>query len=60
MTAKRYRKLIRAHFTEYYMADRSNLRDWIANAYRVSRDASAKNYLVAYNATKNALPIKSK
>ena len=58
MTAKRYRKLLRAVFTEYHIAHGFPN---IGEAYRVCSRASLRkeavgaNYQTAYEAVKNAL-----
>lgn len=57
MTAKRYRKLLRAHFTTYYMQHPDTLHGWIAKAYKAVQHTTAKNYEVAYKAIMAALPI---
>lgn len=54
MTTKRYRKLLRATFTEAYLTDHLD-RKWITNAYRTIRHATAGNKAAAYEAIKNAL-----
>ena len=55
MTTKRYRKLLRATFTEAYLkADHLDSK-WMTNAYRTIRHATAGNKAAAYEAIKNAL-----
>ena len=55
MTTKRYRKLLRATFTEEYLKQDHLDRKWMANAYRATRHATAGNKAAAYAAIKNAL-----
>ena len=55
MTTKRYRKLLRAAFTEAYLKNEHLDSKWMANAYRVIRRSTAGNKAAAYEAIKNAL-----
>lgn len=59
MTAKRYRKLLRAEFTAVYLRQGLD-REWMAQAYRLCRHAGLNgapqaSYAAAYEAIKNAL-----
>lgn len=58
MTKKRFRKLLRAHFTKFYMQNRNDLNGWISKAYRAARDCTADNYEWAYIQIKCAIPVK--
>lgn len=57
MKTKKFRKLLRAHFTAYYMLNKNELKGWIANSYKAAARATAGNNEQALAAIKNALPI---
>lgn len=58
MTKKRLQKLIRAHFTAYYMQHQEELSNWVSNAYKAARNTNANNNEQAYKAIVKALPLK--
>ena len=58
MTKKRFRKLLRAHFTAFYLQNREDLRGWIAWAYKTaSKSTTATDHAAALDAIKKALPL---
>lgn len=58
MTEKKFRKLLRAHFTAYYLNHKDTLAaGWISEAYRAAQNATAGNRQAAYEAIVAALPV---
>lgn len=57
MTKKRFRKLLRAHFTKYYLEHKDTLdNNWISNAYKASRNSKTNyNYNDCFEAIKRVL-----
>lgn len=57
MTRKRFQKLLRAHFTAYYLQHQDTMRGWISGAYRAAQQANAGDRQSAYEAIVAALPV---
>lgn len=57
MTQKRFRKLLRAHTTAYYLQNRERLSGWIGGAYRAASRSTSTNYSAALEAIQEALPL---
>lgn len=57
MTQKRFRKLLRAHYTAYYIQHKNELSDWIGEAYRSASKSTAGNYANALAVIQKALPL---
>ncbi len=59
MTRKRFKKLLRAHFTAYYLQHKQLLGDWIGEAYRAADMTKARNYASVLELIQKTLPLKS-
>lgn len=57
MTRKRFQKLLRAHFTAYYLQHKDTMQGWISGAYRAAQHANAGDRRGAYEAIVAALPV---
>ena len=57
MTNKRFRKLLRAYMTAYYLKNPEILTGWIGRFYRAVSRSKATNYAAALAEIQDALPL---